>query len=334
MATNKHAIIRYQALDRCFSNLGKKFYIEDLIAACTTALADYGGEHQSVSRSQIYEDINFMESEQGFRIPLERYKDGKKVYFRYSDKNFSISNQPLNALEEEQLKETLHTLSRFKGMPQFEWIAELITKVDAKFDLRDSPRTIIAFDQNQYLKGVEYIDSLYNAILYKKPIAVLYKSFKADQAQRITLHPYFLKQYNNRWFLFGLNPETGKLQNLSLDRIEDITELQIDYFENQDIDFEEYFEDIVGVTVLDNVIELVELRLSENIVPYIQTKPLHGSQKYNKDHGILTLEVKPNYELESLILSYGENIEVLNPPSLREKIENRIKMMKENYLSR
>jgi len=276
-----------------------------------------------------------MESEQGFRIPLERHKDGKKVYYRYSDKNFSINNQPLNTLNQEQIKEALSTLSRFKGMPQFEWITELVTRFDATFDMRDSSHTIIAFEQNQYLKGIEYISELYNAILYKKPLEILYKSFrKATQAQLISLHPYFLKQYNNRWFLFGMNPETGKLQNLSLDRIEDITELQIDYIENKDIDFEEYFEDIIGVTVMENEVEMVELRLTENILPYIQTKPLHGSQKYNKDHGILTLEVKPNYELESLILSYGENIEVLNPPSLRKNIENRIKKMRASYLSR
>ncbi len=334
MATNKHAVIRYKTLDRCFSNPGKRYFINDLIEACSEALVDAAGEHQSVSRSQVFEDIRFMESEQGFRISLERYKDGKMVYYRYSDTNFSIDNQPLNALEQEQIKEALFTLSRFKGMPQFKWIAELITKVDAKFDLQNTSRTIIAFDQNQDLKGVEYINELYNVILYKKPIAVLYKSFKSDQAQDITLHPYFLKQYNNRWFLFGLNPDTMRLQNLSLDRIERITELQLDYVDNMDIDFEEYFEDIVGVTVLENDIERIELRLSDNILPYIQTKPLHGTQIYHKDKGILSLKVKPNYELESLILSYGENIEVLHPSSLREKIENRIKKMMENYLSR
>src|SRR5690606_20516754 len=241
---------------------GKKYFIEDLIIACSTALTEICGTHSKISRSQVYEDIKFMESEQGFRIPLERHKDGKKVYYRYSDKNFSINNQPLNTLNQEQIKEALSTLSRFKGMPQFEWITELVTRFDATFDMRDSSHTIIAFEQNQYLKGIEYISELYNAILYKKPLEILYKSFrKATQAQLISLHPYFLKQYNNRWFLFGMNPETGKLQNLSLDRIEDITELQIDYIENKDIDFEEYFEDIIGVTVMENEVEMVELRL-------------------------------------------------------------------------
>lgn len=327
-------MIRYQALDRCFSNLGKRYFIDDLIQACSEALQEFYGQNKTISRSQVFEDIKFMESEQGYRIPLEKYKDGKQVYYRYSDKKFSINNQPLNALEQEQIKEMLFTLSRFKGMPQFEWINEIIAKIDDKFDLNNSSRTVITFDQNQDLKGVKYIDRLYNAIIYKRPIAVLYKSFKADQAQTIILHPYFLKQYNNRWFMFGLNPDTENLQNLSLDRIEEITELKTDYIDNINIDFEEYFEDIIGVTVLSNEIEVIEFRVTGNILPYIQTKPLHGSQIYYKDKDILTIKVKPNYELESLLLSYGESLEVLNPPFLRERLQNRIKNMQKNYLSR
>ncbi|NBR15566.1 MAG: hypothetical protein EBU01_13470, partial [Crocinitomicaceae bacterium] len=40
-------------------------------------------------------------------------------YYRYNDPNFSIENLPLNTKEEQQLKEALLTLSRFKGMQQF-----------------------------------------------------------------------------------------------------------------------------------------------------------------------------------------------------------------------
>ena len=63
MATNKHAMIRYQVLDRCFSNWARNFYIEDLIEACNKALYDYtGDEKSSIQRRQIFNDISFMES--------------------------------------------------------------------------------------------------------------------------------------------------------------------------------------------------------------------------------------------------------------------------------
>ena len=102
MATNKHATIRYQALDKCFRNPGKRYYIDDLIAACNDALYEYTGIDDGVKRRQVLDDIKFMESEQGWCVPLEHIRDGKRVYFRYEDLNFSINNQPLNETEQNQ----------------------------------------------------------------------------------------------------------------------------------------------------------------------------------------------------------------------------------------
>lgn len=68
MATNKHATIRYHALDRCFSNWGRRYYIEDLIEACNAALNEFSGVEDGVKRRQIFDDITFMESEQGWSI--------------------------------------------------------------------------------------------------------------------------------------------------------------------------------------------------------------------------------------------------------------------------
>ena len=95
MATNKHAVIRYQALDRCFSNFARRFYIEDLIEACNDAIYDFTGKEDGIERRQLFDDIKFMESEAGYSIVLDKVKDGKKKYYRYSDKNFSINKQPL-----------------------------------------------------------------------------------------------------------------------------------------------------------------------------------------------------------------------------------------------
>ena len=97
MATNKHATIRYHALDLCFGNSGRKYFIEDLIEACNNAIYDYTGTSEGIKRRQIFDDIKFMESEQGWSIPLDKIRDGKRVYYRYSDKNFSVERNSLNS---------------------------------------------------------------------------------------------------------------------------------------------------------------------------------------------------------------------------------------------
>lgn len=65
MATNKHAIIRYQALDKCFRNIGKRYFMTDLIDACNQAIYDFKGSNEGIKKRQVFEDIRFMESEAG-----------------------------------------------------------------------------------------------------------------------------------------------------------------------------------------------------------------------------------------------------------------------------
>lgn len=328
MTTNKHAIIRYQTLDKCFRNFGKRYFIKDLIEACSKAIYDFSGIDSGISRRQVLDDIKFMESEQGWDISLERIRDGHRVYYRYEDSNYSINNQPLNETEANQLKEALYTLSRFKGMPQFEWVEEISARLDSGLGLSNDNRKIIEFDQNSYLKGLEHISTLYNAILYKKTVKVEYQSYKQEFSQGIDFHPYFLKQYNNRWFVFGINDIDESLLNLALDRINKINDSLKDYKENSVWDFEEYFEDIIGVTKSEEgEIQQIELQIHNELLPYIRTKPLHGSQKVNKlgeVHSIITLKLIPNYELESLLLSYGEGVTVIKPESLKEKLRKRL----------
>ena len=136
MATNKHAVIRYQALDRCFSNFARRFYIEDLIEACNDAIYDFTGKEDGIERRQLFDDIKFMESEAGYSIVLDKVKDGKKKYYRYSDKNFSINKQPLSLTEAEQLKDTIMMLNRFKGLPQFDWMEEVLARFEDTFKLK------------------------------------------------------------------------------------------------------------------------------------------------------------------------------------------------------
>ena len=79
LATNKHAQIRYNTLDKCFRNPGKRFAIEDLVAACNEAIYEFTGKEEGIKKRQLYDDIRFMESEQGWSIELEKTKEGIKL---------------------------------------------------------------------------------------------------------------------------------------------------------------------------------------------------------------------------------------------------------------
>lgn len=328
MAQNKNAQIRYKALDKCFSNRYKKFYINDLIDYCSGVLTEHYAQETTVSRRQIFDDMDFMRTEAGYDAPIESIKDGRKVFYRYSDPEFSILKQPLNPLELNSLNEALETLSRMNSIPGFDWVNSIQAKLQAGLVAESRNLQVISFEENEFLKGIEFLNPLYQNIINSQVLEIHYKSFTTNQ-NIFTISPYYLKQFNNRWFLFGFNHKVMKIQNVALDRIVAI-EPSASQYQKCEIDFDEYFEDIVGVSNdPEKEPELVKIEVSANILPYITSKPLHGSQKINGN--ILTLEVKHNYELESLILSYGENMKVLEPDLLREKIAQRTENMKNNY---
>ncbi len=334
MATNKNATIRYQTLNRCFRNPGRKYNIEDLVNACNDALLDVDPNSSGVKKRQIYEDIKFMQDSRGFYAPIESYKDRRNAYYRYSDSSFSINSQPLNEMEAQQLRESLLTLSRFKGLPQFDWMEELSTRLEHTFKFKSNQK-VISFEENQFLTGREFISTFYNAIVNQKVLKIVYQSFKQEESVELEFHPYHLKQYNNRWFVFGIVTGNTNITNLSLDRIFSIDEINNKYVPNDSIDFDEYFEDVIGVSVPNSgAPQKVMLKIDRELWPYIKTKPLHGSQKVKQETSeftLIQLEVQLNYELESLILSRGEAIEVIEPVELREKVKKRIQQLLNKY---
>jgi hypothetical protein len=66
---------------------------------------------------------------------------------------------------------------------------------------------VIGLESNIDLKGIEYLSQLYDAIINEQVLEVEYQDFKSEEPFTLTFHPYYLKQYNNRWFVFGLNEE-------------------------------------------------------------------------------------------------------------------------------
>ncbi len=335
MSLTKYAIIRYQVLDRCFRNPGKQYNIEDLLEECNDALSEFDPKTNGIQKRQLYEDINFMQSEQGWSVPIEKTKRGRTVYYQYDDLNFSINNQPLNQMEAEQLKSAMMVLGRFKGLPQFEWIEELLPKLDQTFSLSKQSEKVLSFDNNEYLKGIEHLSELFNAIIYNKTLLIQYHSFKSEQPNSIIFHPYHLKQYNKRWFLFGKSQHFESLTNLALDRIVSIEQAGEKFVPNSIVDFEEYFDDVIGVTIPeDKSITKIELLANSGLAPYIKTKPLHGSQKSvsEDEKGYLfSIEVIPNRELESVILGFGESIIVISPSDLRDQLTHKIRQNLNNY---
>lgn len=339
MATNKNAFTRYRILDNCFSNPGKRYQVKDLIQECDKVLLEKYPESNGISRRQIYDDITFLESSEGCSIDLTKERDGRNVYYRYSNPNFSIFNNPLNKMEMDHLQAAISILSQFEGLPQFDWVQEILQKLKHGIETGSEQKEKISFDSNRYLKGIDHIGKLYNAIQYKQVLQISYLPYNSSLPINYFIHPYFLKQYNNRWFLFGYNSEKGKSDwNLALDRMVSIKEAAGEFHINQEIDWSEYFEDIIGVTKPENgQIENVKLHFYGISGKYIESKPIHGSQRSRWiDDYVLEVDLQLifNYEFEKFILSNGESVKVICPENLIDTIKKRLESASKLYQSK
>jgi len=323
MATNKNAQLRYNVLDRCFRNPGRQYFWQDLAEECSNAIEEHSGLASSISRKTIFNDMEFMKSEAGFSAPIISIPDHPRKYYRYEDMSFSIRNQPLNEQELNQLKDAVQFISRISGVAEFEWIHDIIPKLQIATDDKIGA-SFISYQDNVDLKNYHLIGEIFNAIRYKNALDLEYKSFKEESSFTCLFHPHHLKQYNSRWFVFGEVTEMKKVKgihpmNFALDRIVSMSISKEKYITNKDINYEDYFDEIIGVSRYKQKMPVnIRFSLHPDRYKYVETKPMHMSQKqfrFDEETGWYksSIVVVPNPELFQKFLSFGDNV-IINSP--------------------
>lgn len=335
MSQNKNALIRYKTIDKCLQNSYRKWTLEDLIEAVSDALYEYEGKQNPVSKRTIQLDIQTMRSEKlGYNAPIEVYD---KKYYRYADEDFTITDIPLTETDINVLTETVSMLKQFKDFSLFSDVSDILQRLEDKiYAEKTNTQPIIHLDKNENLKGLHFLDELYQAIVKKVVLKIKYKSFKSRDENEFLFHPFILKEYNNRWFLVGKKRSRAPISNLALDRI-----ISIDYdfktaFVDETFDADKYYKNVIGVTVNTGLQpRKIELKVNAIHAPYVLTKPLHHTQrliKTNEDRSIIIhLLLVENFEFERQVLGFGDGIEVVKPEGLRKKMKDILRNALANY---
>lgn len=322
MPKSKDFYHRIEILDECFRRRNKKWHIDELVECLNEKLQDRYGE--TVSKRTIQYGIDYLINEKC--APIEKVRDGQKVYYSYSDANYSIKNLPLSDEEIILLKDAVAILKQVGGVSMAKDIVAVVDKLENSIASNAATdRTIILFEKHTHASGLEHIDDLFTSIKEQITLKVQYQPFGKEPYEQL-VHPYLLKEYRNRWFLIARDNKHNTICNLALDRIKGIKPAKIDFEENDLFDPNTYFNHLIGVTFpQDEEISDIIINVKAKQAPYIQTKPIHFTQetieRYN-DGGIqIRLRLIANYELRSVLLGYGEDIEVLEPLALREQLK-------------
>jgi predicted DNA-binding transcriptional regulator YafY len=326
MSVNKNALIRYKTIDACLQNRFRKWTLEDLVEKCSEALDEYEGIKKGVSLRTVQMDIQMMRSEKlGYNAPIIVLD---KKFYTYEDAKYSITKIPLTHQDLNILSEVVKILQQFKGFNHFQAVESMVGRLQHQIhSVKNKQANVIHFETNEHLVGLQYLNVLYQAILEQKALEIEYQSFKASKPRKLIFHPHILKEFRNRWFLLGLEADYVLPSLLALDRIKNIQIAPIPFRQDKDLSYD-YFDNMIGVSKTHGQTpRKVVFWINREHAPYIQTKPLHQTQRMEQDLGeagcICSINVIINYELEREVLGFGEAMHVITPASLRERIRKR-----------
>lgn len=327
----KNCNLRYQVLDTQLKDtMGHT--VHELRKACNRALVAAGYSPISdYSKNTILSDMEYMMD--NYDAPIIKTKIGRSVYYKYS-KPFTIYTTELPEKDILRLQQAIDTLSEFEGRANFEFVSNINLHLRSKLRENEKAKPVVCYDDNQDLVGAHLLAPLYDEIKKERCLKLMYQKFSAPEPLEKVISPYYLKQYNNRWFLIGQEKGKPYISNFALDRIKGIQPSPEEYEPYTGEDFDEYFYDIVGVSRRQGDVQDVLIWVDNNTFPYVETKALHPTQTVmGKDENGVTIRIQviPNFELEQLLLSYGESVRVLEPPELKEKMKSRLQIALENY---
>ena len=318
MPANKFATIRYHVIDKMLRNKYKPYpSTDDIVEKCSEVLL------KRISLSSIEKDIRAMKNDEalGYFAPIA-FSRTYKGYF-YEDEEYSIDTVPLNDDEIEAVQFATNILTQFKNVAIFKDYENAIEKVLDKVNLSGTANKkdsdFIQFENIPTVSGNEFLAPILNATRKGVLIEFKYQSFKKEASSKRLVAPYLLKEHKNRWYLVAKEKGQEIYKVFGLERMQTVTLVNENFRRDESFQSQKFFKYSIGITAKPNSEpELVKFECNAVLLQYIESQPIHSSQKIEKmeNGGVVSLTVWVTFELEQLLLGFGNELKVIEPKSL------------------
>ena len=182
-----------------------------------------------------------------------------------------------------------------------------------------------------------FLTDIIKAIRDERMVEVNYQGFSMDAPRDFLLEPYCLKEYKRRWYLFARDHEAKYKDphSFALDRMNSVTISEEAFTLPKSFDAKAFFSTRYGVLLYVGEKPVrVKIKATAHQANYLRTLPLHTSQKEiekAEDYSIFSFHLTPNYDFVHDILYFGDDMEVLEPETLRSAITKITSTMNERY---
>jgi predicted DNA-binding transcriptional regulator YafY len=308
MPINKDALLRYLSIDLRLRKTPSPS-LDELKSFVEKEMTNFNQSSITVSKETLKKDIQTLRFDFGSPIDYDRTEN----HYYYINSDYTFLNLGDNLIKKLITKIKLDSL--------------VLNKI--KFE------EFIQFEEETSNLGWDNILDISTALSLRKKIQLQYNSKNSLTQKKLILNPLLLKENRNYWYLLATIDNSTEIRTFNLSRIlGKIVVLDENSVRPKDFNPLNYFKYSIGITAQKSNPEEITLSFTPNQSNYLIEKPLHKTQTVlvnTENEFIIKLTVEPNYELIANILSYGENVKVISPNSLKELIIQKISLMEKNY---
>lgn len=198
----------------------------------------------------------------------------------------------------------------------------------------DELKQAVVLEDYSNFEGISKIKPVLSAIEDHHLISFNHENFQKETTTKYCISPFQLREYQGRWYVVGLPEGENHIKTFGLARISDLrTAGKSSCIKSKYLKQLEKFDQIIGLNYDgSDKKEVIEILVSNSQYKYLKTLPLHASQRFEEQltdgRTKISMSIIPNYELIMQLLKFGDQMEVIRP----EKLRNKIKKIIENNL--
>jgi hypothetical protein len=173
--------------------------------------------------------------------------------------------------------------------------------------------------------GKHFLNPIIDAMKQNRKLVLTYRKFGQEEPYTITVEPYAIKVFKQRWYLLAKNYKRSLPTIYALDRV---LSLQVtdELFEfPEDFCTERFFKDFYGVLChADEEVERIVIRAYPPLTHYLRTLPLHHSQKElqsTPEYADFEFYLHPTFDFLQELFAQTHEVEVLEPLRLRNSMK-------------
>ena len=325
MNLSKSAFRRYKVIDSVLRNSMKRYpKMDEFIEACHAKLDFYPSE-ETIQKDMANMRLPYPD---GFDAPI-RYNRAQKGY-EYTDPEYSLIGVSLRQEEIDAISEAIDVIRYIGGTRMSDKFNHAVEKIlSSTLERANANEDVVPVIQTMIppvSRGFEHIELIYKACREHIPISFIHFSYKKRTFNHILLHPFLIKEFENRWYVIGYSEQHDAIRTFGLDRVTEPLLIKRKYHYSNPQLINAYLNDVYGVFPIPAAKkELIKIHVSQLGTHYFQAYPLHISQTIIKESmgtSFITFEVIASVELARYFLSQGRHVKIVKPKWFREFTEN------------